>query len=326
MKKFLSFILIAFLLSACSTKFRISYFPVFNTKANYDFTNAKATPITKDVRVALVLGGGGARAIAHLGILEVLEENNIPIDLIVGTSGGSIIGALYADKPDAKALKEVTKRLNKEDFVDFSLLSAIHSVHSLTNSFANGKNGEKFLLNNMTARNFEDLKIPFIAVATDMISGKTVPLNKGPIAPAVRASYSIPGLFAPVEMYGMTLVDGGVTAPLAIDVAKQYHPNVIIAVDLSLGIDKSNVSNLVDLVFKSLSINYKTLNDLMGKEADVLIKPKIEKIGIFDAHRREELYIAGRKAALAKLPEIKKQLSKKTNKTNNWFWQKNHGS
>ena len=110
----------------------------------------------------------------------------------------------------------------------------------------------------------------------------------------------------------MTLVDGGVTAPLGIAIAKTYNPKIIIAVDLSLPIDQSNVQNLLDLVLKSLSINYIALSDLMAKEADVLIKPQVKKIGLFDAHRKEELYEAGRKAALDKLPDIKKQLSKKT--------------
>ena len=136
-------------------------------------------------------------------------------------------------------------------------------------------------------------------------------MNHGPIAPAVRASYSIPGLFAPVSIYGRTLVDGGVSAPLAIEVAKKYNPKIIIAVDLSLPIDKSNVRNVADVVTKALAINYTALNDNLAKEADILIKPQIRDIGIFDAHRKDELYDAGRKAAREKISDIKKQLSKK---------------
>lgn len=290
------------LLTGCNKKF----------KAYYDFRNTRIAPINKNIKVAIVLGGGGVRAIADLGVFEVLEENGIKVDLIVGTSGGSIIGALYADNPDAKALKSIAKKLNINDFVDFSLLSAIRGTHDLNSSYADGKNGEKFLEKNMKATEFKDLKIPFIAVATDIVTGETIELNNGPIAPAVRASYSIPGLFAPVEIYGRTLVDGGVAAPLAIAVARKYNPKVLIAVDLILPLDKSNVHNVVDVVTKSLAINYNALNNMLAKEADILIKPEVRNIGIFDAHLKEELYNAGRKAAEKKISDIKKQLYKKT--------------
>jgi NTE family protein len=312
MKPFL-YCLLLFCLTSCSYK---------QFKAHYSLSNPHIAPINKEINVAVVLGGGGARAIADLGVLEVLEENNIKIDLIVGTSGGSIIGALYADNPNANALKLIMTKLKTTDFVDFSLVAAIHSTHNLSSSFVNGHNGEKFLEHNMTAQEFKDLKIPFIAVATDIITGETVPLNNGPIAPAVRASYSIPGLFSPVEIYGKTLVDGGVSAPLGIHVARQYNPKIIIAVDLSLPIDTSQVHNLIDVVTKSLSINYLTLNNLLAKEADILIKPKIRNIGIFDAHRKEELYTAGRNAAELKITDIKKQLSIKRTLLDRWLTKK----
>ena len=313
-------LLCALILSSCSHK--ISYRPSSNVKAHYDFTGTTTSLIKKDIGVALVLGGGGARAIAHLGVLAILEENNIPVDLIVATSGGSIIGALYADNPDAKSLKKIIQKMRVEDFVDFSVLSVIHGMHSLSSSFVDGRNGEKFLLKNMAAKNFEELKIPFIAVATDIVTGNTIPLNSGPIAPAVRASCAIPGLFAPVEMYGMILVDGGVTAPLGIDIAKRYKAQIIIAVDVTLPVEETRVHNVVELVFKSLRVNYSVLNNLLAKEADILIRPAITKVGIFDAHRKEDLYEAGRIAALKHIPEIKKQLSKKTNLLKRLLWQK----
>jgi len=302
MRAIFSLLACLILLSGCGHKF----------KAHYDLHNKATVPINKDIKVAVVLGGGGARAIAGLGIFEVLEEHGIKVDLIVGTSGGSIIGALYADNPDARALKAIAEKLKINDFVDFSLLGAIHGTHDLASSYVNGRNGEKFLEKNMNAKAFKDLKIPFIAVATDIVTGETVALNNGPIAPAVRASYSIPGLFAPVEIYGRTLVDGGVSAPLAVNIARMYNPKIIIAVDLSLPVDKSSVSNVVDVVTKSLAINYNTLSDMMGKEADILIKPKMRNVGIFDAHRKDDLYNAGREAAEARMGDIKKQLYKKT--------------
>ena len=301
MRLILSYLFCLILLSGCAQKF----------KARYDLQNISTVPIEKDINVAVVLGGGGVRAMAGLGVFEVLEKNGIKVDLIVGTSGGSIIGALYADNPDAKSIKVITEKLKLNDLVDFSLLGAIHGAHNLTSGYINGKNGEKFLEKNMQVHEFKDLKIPFIAVATDVVTGETIAINNGPIAPAVRASYSIPGLFAPVEIYGRTLVDGGVSAPLAVEVARRYNPKIIIAVDVNLATENTKVHNVVDVVTKSLAINYNTLNDLMGRDADILIKPKIRNVGIFDAHRKDELYEAGKKATLSKIGDIKKQLSKK---------------
>jgi NTE family protein len=303
----------ALILSSCSHK--ISYKPSSNILAQYAFTGKPTASIKKDINVALVLGGGGARAIAHLGVLEILEEIGIKVDLIVGTSGGSIVGALYADNPDAKELKKIMQKMNIDDFVDFSVLSVIHSL-SLSSGFVDGKNSEKFLLKNMTAKNFEELKIPFISVATDIVTGRTIPINSGPIAPAVRASCAIPGLFAPVEMYGMMLVDGGVTAPLGIAIAKKHKAKIIIAIDVSMPVEENRVHNVLDLVFKALSVNYSVLNHLVSKDADILIRPAIGNIGLFDAHRKDDLYEAGRLAAIQKIPEIKKQLSQKTSLIN----------
>lgn len=298
--RFLALFFSAIILSGCGYKFKI----------NYDFLS-KPKPqaqLQKKVRVALVLGGGGAKCISQLGVISVLEKNNIPIDLIIGTSGGSIAGALYADNPNATELKTEYFSFKQADLISFSLLSGLSGTRSMRSSIINGENGEKFLKKNMSAKNFEQLKIPFVAVTTDISTGETFPISTGPIAPAVRASYSIPGLFAPVRLYGRTLVDGGVTAPLAIDVAKQYHPDIIIAIDVSTQVNKKEVSNMLDLTYKSLSITYSTLTKVLGKEADVLIKPKVGEIGIFDDHRREELYQAGVEAGYKAIPEIKKKL------------------
>lgn len=301
---FLLYFILSITLSACSHKFKI----------NYDLTAGSPIKIQKKIKVALVLGGGGAKCIAQLGVLQVLEENNIPIDLIIGTSGGSIAGALYADHPHAIELKKKLFNFKQADLMSFSLLSALHGTYSTRASIINGSNGEKFLHDNMKAKTFDQLKIPFIAIATDIVTGKTVALDSGSIPPAVRASYSIPGLFAPVKLYGKTLVDGGVTAPLAIETAKEYDPEIIIAVDVGRPIETSEVSNMIDLTYKSLNITYNTLNALIAKEADILIRPNLGTAGLFDDHKREEFYQSGVIAAKKALPEIKRMLKAKEKK------------
>lgn len=298
-KNAIIFLCISCVLSSCSTPFKIHY--------NYKQTAPAA--IKKKIVVALVLGSGGARSMAHLGVIEVLEKNKIPIDLIIGTSGGSIIGALYADNPNAETLKEKLFNCTKNDLIDFSPLSAFDGAHSTHSSIIDGSKGEKFLLQHLRAKNFDQLKIPFVAIATNVTTGKTAALNSGPIAPAVRASYSIPGLFAPVELYGMTLVDGGVTAPLGIEVAKKYHPHIIIAVDINLPTEQTKVTNMLDLTYKSLNITYNTLNDLLCKEADVLIRPELGNAGLFEDHKRDVLYNAGVTAAQQALPKIQKLIN-----------------
>lgn len=291
-----------FTLNSCQTRFVKS----FN---NLRFTS-QPEPVIENVSVALVLSGGGSRSIAQIGVIEVLEENNIPIDLIVGTSGGSIIGALYADKPDANNLKKVGLSFKRSDLAEISFEDAIEGTRSLRGGL-DGSVGEKFLDQNLSAKYFNELKIPFIAVATDVSEGKTVILKRGKISPAVRASCAIPGLFSPVELYGMLLVDGGVTAPLPIEVAKTYNPELIIAIDVSSPVEKDNVTNMFDLVSRTANISYNVLIDLQGKQADILIKPDLKGAGLFDDHLNEELYLLGRAEALSKIGEIKLYLQKK---------------
>ena len=188
--------------------------------------------------------------------------------------------------------------------------NAVEGSNSLKGGL-DGSVGEKFIEENLSAKDFKDLKIPFIAVATDVISGETVALRSGKIAPAVRASCAIPGLFSPVEIYGKILVDGGVTAPLGVEIAKSYNPEVIVAVDVSLPIKKQKVTNMFDLVSRAANLSYNSLNDFNGKEADILIKPSLNDVGIFDDHKNYEVYQAGRKAAIASLPKVKKLLKSK---------------
>lgn len=310
MRFFLIIILLLTSVTGC-TKHRKTkiYEPKYTHSTHYDpqvFDN-------KDINVALVLSGGGARAIAHFGVLEVLEENNIPIDLIIGTSGGSIIGALYADNPNTHELQKLIAKGDVKDFLTFSLLSGITSMSNPNTGLVDGSKGEKFLLKNMNSKNFEGLKIPFVAIATDIISGKTIPMNKGMVAPAVRASYSMPGLLPPVKMNDMILVDGCVTAPLGIEIAKQSNAKIIIAVDVFLPDRDTSLSNSFAILNKSFKLTYRSLNNALAKQADISISPEVENISMFDSSQKQKIIESGRKAALEKLPEIKKQLSKKTN-------------
>ncbi len=261
-------------------------------------------PAERPPRVALVLGGGGARGLAHVGVLQVLEGAKIPVDLIVGTSAGSIVGALYADQPDAKALRDLLNNVRRKDFVDFSLLHIL-------NGPITGNALEKFLQTNMRSRDFSDLRIRFVAVATDLGKGEVFPIDSGLIAPAVHASAALPPYFHSVSIEGRTLVDGGVTAPLPVSVALKYHPQVVIAVNVAGPLSPTMPKNSLCEVARSFSITLNVLAQISGGEAHVVIIPDVGTASTFNISDKEDLFDAGVKAGNEALPRIKKVLAKK---------------
>lgn len=263
----------------------------------------------KNVKVALVLGSGGARGLAHLGVLEVLEEHRIPVDLIIGSSAGSIIGSLYADNPDALAIKKKVINLKRKDLLDLSVKALFQGIFRLKGPIQ-GNALEAFMVKELKAKTFDELKIPFIAVATNVKINRLVPLRSGPIAPAVHASSALPPLFTPVELYHHLLVDGGVIAPVPVQVARQFKPKIVIAVDISTPPSKSELYNAFELLYRALHISFYELSRMQSTKADVNIHPNLAGYGTFDEEYNLEFYEIGRKAALAKVEEIKSLLAK----------------
>lgn len=267
-------------------------------------------PPLNDIQVALVLSGGGARALAHAGVIEVLEENHIPIDFIVGSSAGSLIGALYADEPDAQQLRKKIIALNKWDLLDVHLASGVKMLWQLRGP-VEGNALRYFLQQNMKAHNFHHLKIPLAVVTTDIHRGEAFVIRSGPLVPAVHASSAVPMVFSPVRMYGRTLVDGGVASPVPVEIAQRYAPKIIIAVDIGTSPDYGPVKNAYQLGVRSLHIAYYKLAYWQNLQADILIHPAIDEFGMFDDHANEDMYEAGREAALAAIPEIKRLLAER---------------
>jgi len=255
-------------------------------------------------RVVLVLGSGSARGFAHAGVLKVLEKNHIPIDLIVGTSSGSIVGSLYADNPNASKLQHLLLTTRRDEVINFSLLHLFHGPVS-------GFELRKFLKTHLRSTNFEDLKIPFIAVATDLQTGKAHIFGSGPIAPAVNASSAIPPYFPPIYMYGHTYADGGLVDPVAVDVAQQFSPKVIIAVKLDFPIAKEINASSPENFIRGFNLMLLKLSDYSSRDADVLITPKLGATDTFAETGREQLMQAGEDAAIEALPEIKRLLKAK---------------
>lgn len=269
----------------------------------------KPAPI-KNVNVALVLGAGGSRGLAHLGVIEVLQKEGIPIDLVVGSSAGSLIGALYCDSCDAQIVKSKVLHLKKKDLLDPSFAALIKASIRLTGPIQ-GNALEQFIFKEMAAKDFSQLKIPLIAVATNVNNNHIMMLRSGPIAPAVHASSALPPIFSPVSLYKKTLIDGGVIAPVPVQVARLFKPKMIIAVDISTPPSRAQLNNGFELLHRALHISFYELSQLQSSKAEVTIRPNLMGYGTFDDQNNQKLYEKGREAALNAIPEIKKQLREK---------------
>ncbi len=255
----------------------------------------------KPPRVGLVLGGGAARGFAHVGVIRVLEREKIPIDLIVGTSVGSLVGAIYADKKNSFELEWIAFSLEEKDLFDYTFISP-------TQGFVRGERIEDFVLNKLSARELQQLKVPLSVVATDIQNGEMVVLQTGSVARAIRASSAIPGIFIPVRYQGKLLVDGGVLNSVPVDVARKMGADVVIAVDLGGGRKAAQVNNIFDAIVQSLHLMAIEGTEARLREADVVIQPQVSHIGLIDFSKKKELLTLGIQAAEQALPRIREKL------------------
>ncbi len=252
----------------------------------------------ENIGVALVLGGGGARGMFHVGVLEVLEEENIPIDLIVGCSAGAIVGALYADNPCAQNVKEKLIVCTRQDLLDIRLSCCRYGL-------SKGTALCHFLKKHMVSREFDELKIPFVCVATDLEQGEAVPLGTGPLIPAVQASCAVPFFFQPVVLHGRVLIDGGVVEPNPVAAACIHNPKLIIAVDLTALLHMTAPTSLFGIAQRSAEIMHLNMSRQCLHGADLVIKPVLHPIGMFEDGHTNYLYEEGKRATREMLPQIK---------------------
>lgn len=258
--------------------------------------------------LALVLSGGGARSVASIGVIEVLEENGIKPDIIVGTSGGALVGALYADKGEVASLKSIFHKIKKKDLIDVSWVRGFVGLFGFDVWMVDSSPGEKYLSNHMKSEEFHNLKIPFVAVVADIDNGEVLGINDGKIAHAVRASCSVPGFFKPVYIDGRLYVDGGVFSPTPVDIARKLGAKKVIAIDTILPEEMPKATNSLKILYRAFTMQFRSLNNFVINDADIVIKPEIKNIRLFDYHRSKELIDIGRAAAIKSLPEIEKQL------------------
>lgn len=293
--------LIIFTISGCSSQ---KYYPTEQPPPL-----PQCVEIKKPVRLVLVLGGGGTRGIAHVGVLEELEKAGIPIDVVVGSSAGSIVGALYADCLSTEHLKDVFMTLKSNYLMDFNLWACRYGL-------CQGRTLRRFLEVNLNAETFDELKIPFFAVSTDLYSGELVPIGGGPIVPAIEASAAIPFVFNPIYLHGRVLVDGGVIDPCPVRVAKRFDADIVVAVELCNLLPHRFPTNLFGVASRSLDIIFLWQTEDCIKSADVVISPEMGQTSCFNDKCNEAIYQAGRQAAIKMIPKIQELLAKKTNERN----------
>ena len=283
------------LLTSCQ---RQAYF--YSVMSNHSRFPSTFERYQHPIEVALVLGGGGARGMAHVGVLEVLQKEGIPIDLIVGCSAGSLVGALYANCKDAEQVKSLLIRKKRKDFVSANLLNFKFGLFHRKPFIC--------LMNNCLGdKKFEDLEIPLVVVATDLCGGKLVSFNKGPIVPTVHASCAVPFYFSPIKYDNRTLVDGGVADPIPVQVARDLGAKIVIAVNIEASLEGNYSFNLIDVAVRSAEIKHMQHGRLCMEDADVIIRPDVGHVGIFE-EKNIELYEAGKQAAEKALPLIKRAL------------------
>ncbi len=259
------------------------------------------TPSSRPAKIALVLGAGASKGFAHVGVLKILESHKIPIHMIVGTSVGSFVGCLSAYGYDAYQLQTISFSLQREDLIDLTIPD---------NGFVKGEKLESYVNWALKDTVIEKLQTPFYAVATNVKTGEEIVFGMGNTGAAVRASCSIPGIFRPVPISNGMYVDGGVVSPVAVDTARRYGADVVIAVDISSSLDGSPPGSTVETILQSINIMYAKISQLQIGRADVVIRPNVGHIGAADFSKRHEAILEGEKAAMDALPKINQIIAK----------------
>ena len=257
--------------------------------------------------VALVLGSGGARGYAHIGVLEVLEQQGIRPDFIVGTSAGSIVGAIYASGKSAAEMREIALKLKAND---------VRELNVSLKGFLDGKKVEDYVNEQVHNMPLQKMKIPMYVVATELKDGTKTVFNHGNTGQAVRASASIPSMFVPTKIRNIEYVDGGLVSPVPVEVARDLGADIVIAVDILAQPIHTETTNVWGLFNQNINIMQGRLAEEELKDADIVIQPDLrEKAHIFDVKGREMTMQAGVDAAKEKLANIQGAIQSKTKQT-----------
>jgi len=262
---------------------------------------------SKRPKIGLALGSGGSRGLAHIGVIKVLEENNIPIDFIAGSSIGAIVGGFYAAGLNIKEIEKIALSTNWRRV--FSVLFDPY----LKQGLIRGRKLRIFIENYINGKKFEDCKIPFAAVTTDLKTGEIVVLDKGEMARAIRASASIPLVFKPVEINGRMLADGELSAPVPTEIVRKMGANIVIAVNLDKHYyDEEWEPGWYNIANDSLNILRHHLALSNMAKADIAIDINLGKISWYQFTNGQDKILAGEKATKKILPRLQEIIYQKS--------------
>jgi len=263
-----------------------------------------ATPAPKPkppLKIALALGGGAARGFAHIGVIKALEAQGIVPDIVVGTSAGSVVGALYASGMSGFDLQKLALGMEEDMLADWTLPNR---------GVLKGEALQDFINQQVKNLPMQKLPKPLGVVATDLQSGEKVLFRTGNTGMAVRASSTVPGVFQPVDINGRDFVDGGLTSPVPAQSARSMGADFVIAVDISNVSRREKLGGTLDVLLQTFAIMGHAISRHELEDADAVIRPKTAAVSSTDFEDRHLAILEGEKAAAAVMPDLKAKLAK----------------
>ena len=257
-----------------------------------------ALPVKKPLSIGLALGSGAARGFAHVGVIQVLEEAGIKPSLVVGTSAGSLVAALYASGKSGVQLQQLAESMEEATFADWTL-------PIFNRGILRGDALARYVSTQVGGKAIEDLPLPLGIVATDLNNGQGVLFRRGDTAMAVRASSAVPAVFHPVRILGRDYVDGGLVSPVPVQFARQMGADLVLAVDISTPPEGNSASDTLQILMQTFTIMGRSINQWEVKDADLLIKPVLVGVGSADFGARRRAIQAGRLAMQQAMPQLR---------------------
>ncbi|WP_228488116.1 patatin-like phospholipase family protein [Caenimonas koreensis] len=254
--------------------------------------------VKRTPRLGLALGGGAARGFAHVGVIQVLEEAGLRPSLVVGTSAGSLVAALYASGRNSAQLQQVAETMEEAAFTDWTL-------PIFSRGMLRGEALSRYVNQQVGGKLIEQMPMPLGIVATDLNSGQGVLFQRGDTGTAVRASSAVPAVFVPVKINGHEYVDGGLVSPVPVRYARQMGAEVVIAVDISSEPEGNPSTDTLQILLQTFAIMGKSINSFELKDADIVVRPALTGVSGADFTVRRKSIEAGRAAMLRLMPQLK---------------------
>ncbi|HLL11082.1 MAG TPA: patatin-like phospholipase family protein [Rubrivivax sp.] len=263
-----------------------------------------APPIVKPAlrlpRIGLALGGGAARGFAHIGVIQVLEEAGIRPDLVVGTSAGSLVAALYASGKTAVEMAALAQGMDEGSITDWSFPAR---------GLIRGEALARYVREHTGGRTIEQMRLPLGIVATDLDSGAGILFQRGDTGAAVRASSAVPAVFQPVRIGNREYVDGGLVSPVPVRFARQMGAEMVIAIDISTNPDGNATGDVMKMLLQTFAIMGRSIIQFELREADVVLRPLMSGVSSADFAARGRALQAGREVATRLLPELRAKIT-----------------